>query len=82
MYFLGYPPRADIDYALDLAEHLESKESQEAFTSEIKTLLIISKQRSGSKHPCPILFEVPWIRQNNQLSWTGTNIRYVQETVF
>jgi len=29
----------------------------------------------------PILFEVPWIRQNNQLSWTGTKIRYVQGTV-
>ena len=28
-----------------------------------------------------ILFEVPWIRQNNQLSWTGTKIRYVQGTV-
>jgi len=29
----------------------------------------------------PILFEVPWIRQNNQLSWTGTKIQYVQGTV-
>ena len=29
----------------------------------------------------PILFEVPWMRQNNQLSWTGTKIRYVQGTV-
>jgi len=29
----------------------------------------------------PILFEVPWIRKNNQLSWTGTKIRYVQGTV-
>ena len=27
------------------------------------------------------VFEVPWIRQNNQLLWTGTKIRYVQGTV-
>lgn len=25
-YSLGYPPRADLDHALDLAEHLESEE--------------------------------------------------------
>ncbi|MBW2005787.1 MAG: transposase [Deltaproteobacteria bacterium] len=29
----------------------------------------------------PILFEVPWIRQNNQLSWAGTKIRYLQGTI-
>jgi hypothetical protein len=29
----------------------------------------------------PILFEVSWIRHNNNLSWTGTKIRYVQGTV-
>ena len=29
----------------------------------------------------PILFSVPWMQQNNQLSWLGASIRYVQGTI-
>ena len=28
----------------------------------------------------PILFEVPWMHQTNQLSWIGVKIRYMQGT--